>query len=80
MGALALPNVGAMTIGSLVSSAATVSGLMVASIAVCGFLAHAKPAIGGKSDAELKTATVVGGLFGFLLATLVVVLSSVSQV
>jgi hypothetical protein len=69
-----------MAIGVLVSSAATVAGLMAASIAVCGFLAHVKPAIDGKSEAELRTATVVGGLFGFLLAVLVVVLSSVEKV
>jgi uncharacterized membrane protein len=69
-----------MAIGALVSSAATAAGLMAASIAVCGFLAHAKPAISGKSEAEMRTATVVGGLFGFLLSILVVVLSSVARV
>jgi hypothetical protein len=63
--------------GSLVSSAATGAGLMAAAIAVCGFLAHAWPAMTGKSDAELRMATVVGGLSGFAISIFVIALSKV---
>jgi hypothetical protein len=53
---------------------------MAAAIAVCGFLAHAWPAIAGKSEVELRVATVAGGLFGFLIAALVIVLSGLTNI
>jgi hypothetical protein len=49
---------------------------MAAGIAVCGFLAHARPALAGKDDAELRQATVVGGLGGFLAAVTMIVISA----
>jgi hypothetical protein len=48
---------------------------MAAAIAVCGFLAHARPAISGKEDAELRRATALGGLAGFAIAIFVIALS-----
>ncbi len=65
----------AMVLGSIASQFASGFGLMAAAIAVCGFLAHAKPALAKEGDAELRFATVIGGLAGFGLALLVMVLS-----
>jgi hypothetical protein len=49
--------------------------MMAAAIAVCGFLAHAGPALSGADEKRLRFATVVGGLIGFAIASLVIVLS-----
>jgi len=54
--------------GTLVSSAATGTGFLAAAIAVCGFLAHAWPAMVGKDEVEIRRATVIGGLGGFAVA------------
>lgn len=59
------------------SNAANGAGLMAATIAICGFLAHAWPAISGKDEAELRRATAVGGLSGCATALLLIVLSGV---
>jgi hypothetical protein len=64
-----------MVVGSIISNATTGFGLMAATIGVCGFLAHARPAIAGKDEAELRRATAIGGLTGCLVALFVVVLS-----
>jgi len=61
----------ASTIGQFAEGA----GLAAAAIAVCGFLAHAPQALRGGEESALRQATVAGGLFGFVLAALVVVLS-----
>jgi hypothetical protein len=58
------------------SDAATGAGLMAALIAVCGFLAHVKPALAGRTEAELRRSTVVGGLWG-CVATLAI--AAISQ-
>jgi uncharacterized membrane protein len=55
-------------VGSIASSAASAFGLMAAAIAVCGFLLQAPAALVGKEDRAVRAA-VVGGLFGFLIAT-----------
>jgi hypothetical protein len=66
----------AMVIGSIASQFASGFGLTAAAIAVFGFLAHAKPALAGASERRLRSATVIGGLGGFVFAVLVVVLSA----
>jgi uncharacterized membrane protein YccC len=65
-----------MVTGSIASSAATDAGLLAASIAVFGFVAHARPALSGAPETRLRWATVIGGLIGFGLALLVIVLSA----
>jgi hypothetical protein len=65
-----------LVIASVVQGASTCSGLMAAAIAVCGFVFHAGPALAGVSEAELRRLTVLGGLFGLLVAIFVIVLSA----
>jgi len=65
-----------MVSGTLVSNVTTGVGLMATGIAVCGFLAHARPALAGKSESELRRATVIGGLGGFVAAVALVALSA----
>lgn len=62
-------------VGSIATDAAATTGLAAAAIAVCGFLAHARPALTGASERRVREATVTGGLGGFVLAIFVVVLS-----
>jgi hypothetical protein len=62
--------------GSLASDFAAGFGMAAAAIAVCGFLAHAAPALSGAGERRLRFATVVGGLIGFVFAVFVVVLSA----
>jgi hypothetical protein len=66
-----------MVVGSIASSAGTVTGVAAGSIAVVGFLFHAAPALSGGTEEELRRATVVGGLIGFLIAVGVMVLSAI---
>jgi hypothetical protein len=49
---------------------------MVGAIAIGGFLCHAKPALSGASEVELRRATAIGGLTGLGISSLVVVLSA----
>lgn len=51
-------------------------GLMGAAIAICGFVAHAGPALAGAGEKRLREATVTGGIVGFGLAIFVIVLSA----
>jgi hypothetical protein len=67
-----------MVQGAIVSQFATASGMTAAAIAVCGFVAHAGPALSGAGEKRLRFATVVGGLAGLLLSVLVIVLSAFS--
>jgi uncharacterized protein with PQ loop repeat len=57
-----------LPVGSLASNAASVFGLMAAAIAVFGFLVQAPAALTRKDDQTLRATTVVGGLFGLLVA------------
>jgi hypothetical protein len=68
-----------MVFGSLVGGAATLTGLVAAAIAVTGFLAHAGPALAGKSDDNLRRATVIGGLIGVVWATVIILLSAFTE-
>jgi hypothetical protein len=65
-----------LVIGSIVQGAATGAGLTAATIAVCGFIFHAGPAMAGAPEAQLRRLTVAGGLFGLVVAALVIVLSA----
>jgi hypothetical protein len=56
----------------MASSAASIAGLMAAAIAVCGFLMQAPAALRGKEDRAVRSATVIGGLFGLLVACVVI--------
>jgi len=53
---------------SIATSAATGTGLIAASIAIFGFLAHAWPALSRAPEANIRWATAVGGLIGCVLA------------
>lgn len=64
-------------LASTINLLAALGGLVTASILIGGFLAHAKPALAGKEEAELRRATVVGGLVGLglvLLGVLILIL------
>jgi hypothetical protein len=68
-----------MAVGSIASHFAEGFGLAATAIAVCGFLAHVPRALAGASERSIRTATVLGGLGGFGLATVVVVLSELMR-
>jgi len=65
-----------VTTGSIASGAATDAGLIAASIAIFGFLAHAWPALSHASEANIRWATAVGGLIGCVFAFAVIFLSA----
>jgi hypothetical protein len=62
---------------SIVSDFGTAVGALAGMIVVGGFLAHAWPVLDGASEREVQQATVQGGLVGFSLGAVVVVLSAV---
>lgn len=64
-----------MVPATLMNDSATACGLMAAAIAVCGFLMHAKPALQGRDEEDLRRLTVVGGICGFAVAVLLTVAS-----
>jgi hypothetical protein len=53
--------------------------LLVGSIAMAGFLAHARPVLRGDTSAAIQKATVIGGLSGCVGGVLVVVLSALAE-
>ncbi|HEX5610945.1 MAG TPA: hypothetical protein VFX45_12735 [Solirubrobacterales bacterium] len=55
------------------------AGLLAAGIAVGGFVFAAGPALAGQPEERLRQLTVIGGLFGLAVATLVIVLSAISS-
>jgi hypothetical protein len=57
-----------LPVGSFIGDAASVAGFLAATIAVFGFLGQAGPALRRQGDLEVRAATVVGGLVGFLSA------------
>jgi hypothetical protein len=61
---------------SIASDFATSVGVLAGMIAVTGFLAQAYPTLSGDSDEEIRRTTVSGGLFGFAIGALVIVLSA----
>lgn len=62
--------------GSIASQFTEGFGMAAAAIAVCGFLAHAGPALAGADEKKIRFATVIGGLGGFWAAVFVIVLSA----
>jgi hypothetical protein len=65
-----------VVVATLMSDVTTAFGLTAAAIAVCGFIAHVKPALSGADEQRLRTATVAGGVVGTVFATCVIVLSA----
>ena len=65
-----------MIIASLMSYAASASGLTATAIAIGGFLAHVRPALSGADEQRLRSATVKGGIWGSGVAVVVIVLSA----
>jgi hypothetical protein len=64
-----------VVLATLMSDAATAVGLMAATIAVGGFVMHAKPALAGRDEDELRRLTVVGGILGCFVALLLILIS-----
>jgi len=62
---------------SIAAGAATAFGMMAASIAVFGFVAHVKPALSNAGDRRLREATVIGGVAGLAVSLFVMVLSAI---
>ena len=64
-----------MAAATLMSNATTSLGLTAAAIAVGGFLTHAKPALEGRDDEDLRRSTVIGGLWGCFMAAILILVS-----
>jgi hypothetical protein len=62
-----------LVFSSILNDATTGVGLMAATIAVGGFLAHAPSVLRGDDEGSVRLATVFGGLIGFAAACLVLV-------
>ena len=61
-----------MVVGTIFGELSSAAGFIAATVAVCGFLAHApRPALAREPEAELRRATVLGGLAGLALAVFV---------
>lgn len=65
-----------VVVASILDQVATGGSFIATSIAVGGFLAHAKPALAREADAELRRATVGGGLGGLAFAVIVLGVSA----
>jgi hypothetical protein len=63
---------------SIAGDFGTAVGVFAATIAVGGFLGHATPVLRGASDAQVRQATVIGGLAGCVASAGVVVLSALT--
>jgi hypothetical protein len=63
-------------VAPVVGELATCAGLLGATMALGGFIAHAKPVLSGASEEEIRRATIVGGVIGLVGSLSVVVLSS----
>jgi hypothetical protein len=66
-----------MLASGFLSQSATIVGLLAGSIAVGGFLGHARPSLASEPDTELRRATTTGGLIGLGVALLLMALSAV---
>jgi hypothetical protein len=64
-------------VATLVSQSASIIGLMAGAIGVGGFLGHARPALAGWTEAEVRRAMVVGGLWGVAGVAVIIVLSAI---
>jgi hypothetical protein len=67
-----------MLLGPIAGEFAIGVGLLAGMIAVCGFIAHARPTLSRASAREIRAATVIGGLAGLGIGLLVVVLSVIA--
>jgi hypothetical protein len=57
-----------LPVGSFVNNAASGVGFMAATVAVCGFLGQAAPALMRKDDQTVRARMVLGGLVGLVVA------------
>ncbi|HWT90431.1 MAG TPA: hypothetical protein VN179_04895 [Solirubrobacterales bacterium] len=62
--------------GSIISDVATGFGLAAVMIAVCGFIGQVPAALRREDDQTVRAVTVIGGLVGLALASLVVLVDS----
>jgi uncharacterized protein with PQ loop repeat len=62
-----------LPVGFFTNDAAGAFGFVAAAIAVFGFLGQAPSAIAKKEDAAVRAATVIGGLFGFGLGLIIII-------
>lgn len=60
-------------VGSIVGDGAAGVGVVAGMVAICGFLTHAGPVLQRRDEAEIRIATVVGGIAGFAMGCLIVV-------
>ena len=66
----------AMVVGTIANQFTTLFGLAAGAIATGGFISHAPSVLSGKSEEEIRRATVKGGLFGLAFAAVIIVLSA----
>jgi len=63
-------------VASIASNIANGIGLLAGMIAVTGFLAHARPVLAGDPEEEIRQSMVRGGVIGFAVGSIVIVLSA----
>ncbi|HEX3734242.1 MAG TPA: hypothetical protein VHU86_03715 [Solirubrobacterales bacterium] len=68
-----------IVIASIASDFATAVGVLAGMIAVSGFLAQVRPTLSGDPEKEIRRATVTGGVGGFIVGALVIVLSAITS-
>jgi hypothetical protein len=65
-----------LVVASISADFGSAVGALAGLIAVAGFLAHAGPVLRGAAEQQVRQATVKGGLTGFCVGILVVLLSA----
>jgi len=68
-----------MIVGTIVSQFTTLFGLAAGAIATGGFISHAPRVLAGRSEGEIRRATVKGGLFGLAFVGAIIVLSTLME-
>jgi hypothetical protein len=61
-----------LPVGSITNDVATGFGLAAVIIAVCGFIGQVPAALRREDDRTVRAVTVIGGLAGLVLASLVI--------
>jgi hypothetical protein len=68
-----------MVFGTITGQLTTLFGLAAAAIATGGFISHAPRVLAGRSEGEIRRATVKGGLLGLVFVGAIVVLSTLME-
>jgi hypothetical protein len=68
-----------MVVGTIASQLTTLFGLAAAAIATGGFISHAPRVLSGRSESEIRRATVKGGLLGLAFVGAIIVLSTLVE-